>query len=491
MIIGGIKKYQGAFMAILIIAALCAVALNLSCGRSWADAGEQKTDVIIVGGGMAGLISAYELEQKGLSVHILESQDRFGGRVATVDYGKGLVAEYGMHEIWEACPLNDYAKKFNLPYSSAEEPFSSAIIDGKLYPYVQDSFEEYMKTLFTAEEQKAFQGWRAETEKIYDQTIAEKLTPALEPLQKLSFAKWVAGQKLPPKVAEFVRLTLECEIATDWEQVSALYGIMQLRQFLHKTEKCRHIKGGNTKITSALVGAIKGPKTLNARVTRIIRTEKPDKTVDVKVYYLQNNKEKCLTSRAVVVAVASNYLHSIQMEPTLSKEQWDAVYTLTAGQYYVVHILLDPKVNAKLKYNGRLPFPIISRSQLGVIYGILEEPPAGQKSEVFTLLVHGDYARTYLEPLDNMKKEYLAGLDKIWPGFSGYVQAVYFYGYHPGATPAWPVGRSPLDEKSKSLFKPVMGLYLAGDYLYSSHVEGSVMSGRHVAQEIAEALKAK
>jgi hypothetical protein len=487
---GGRKKYQRTIMAVLIVACILATTLIVLCGRSYADTAETKTDVIIVGGGMAGLISAYELEQRGISVHILEAQDRFGGRVATVDYGNGLVAEYGMHEIWEACPLNDYVKKFNLPYSSAEEPFSSAIIDGKLYPYVQDSFQDYLKTLFTAEEQKAFLGWIKETEAVYDQTTGEKLTPALEPLQKLSFAKWVGGQKLPPRVAEFARLTLECEIATDWEQISALYGIMQLRQFLHKTEKCRHIRGGNGTLTSALVSAIKGPRTLNARVTRITRTMN-DKTVDVKVYYLQNNKEKCISSRAVVVAVASNYLHSIQMEPTLSKEQWDAVYTLTAGQYYVVHILLDPKANALFKYNGRLPFPVISRSQLGVIYGILEEPPAGQKSEVFTLLVHGDYARTYLEPLDNMKKEYLAGLDKLWPGFSGYVQAVYFYGYHPGATPAWPVGRSPLDEKSKSLFNPVMGLYLAGDYLYSSHVEGSVISGRRVAGEIARALKKK
>ncbi len=487
---GKSSKYQRVILAFLVIAGIFA-AMAVPCHGASAPPAVSKTDVVVVGGGMAGLVAAYELEQKGISCVILEAANRFGGRVTTADYGNGLVSEYGMHEIWEACPLNDYVKKFNLPYSSAEEPFSSCMIDGKLYPYVQDTFEEYLKTVLNPEEIKAFYGWRSTTEKLFDETVGEKLTPTLEPLQKISFAKWVAGQKLPPKVAEFVRLTLECEIATDWEQVSALYGIMQLRQFLHKTEKCRHVKGGNSKITNAFVAAIKGPKILNARVARIVRTMNSDKTVEAKVYYMRNNKMECITSRAVVVAVAWNYLHSIEMEPTLSKQQWDAVYTLTAGQYYVVHILLDPKANAMFKSNGKLPFPVISRGQLGVIYGVLEEPPAGQKLEVFTLLVHGDYARTYLEPLDNMKKEYLDGLDKIWPGFSKYVHAVYFYGYHPGATPAWPVGRSPLDAGSKSLLKPAMGLYLAGDYIYSSHVEGSVISGRRVADEIAKALKGK
>ncbi|MDQ7826723.1 MAG: NAD(P)/FAD-dependent oxidoreductase [Candidatus Eremiobacteraeota bacterium] len=477
-------------LAFLVFAAILAVML-FPCRPSFASPAVSKTDVVIVGGGMAGLVAAYELEQKGISCVILEANDRLGGRVATVDYGDGLLSEIGMHEIWEACPLNDYVKKFNLPYSKSEEPYSSCILDGKVYPYVQDTFEEYLKTVLNPEEAKAFSDWRSATEKIYDETVAEKLTPALEPLQKISFAKWVAGQNLPKKTAEFVRLTLECEIATDWSQVSALYGIMQLRQFLHKTEKCRHIKGGNSKITSAFAAAIKGPKILNARVTRIVRTLMPDNTVEVKVHYLLNNRMECINSKAVVVAVSWNHLHSIQMEPTLSKQQWDSVYSLTAGQYYVVHILLDTKANSLLKYDGKLPFPIISRGRLGVIYGVLEEPPAGQKLEVFTLLIHGDYARTYLEPLDAMKKEYLAELEKIWPGFSKYVNAVYFYGYHPGATPAWPVGRSPIDAGTKSLHDPSLGLYLAGDYLYSSHVEGSVMAGRKVAAEIAKALKGK
>ena len=40
-------------------------------------------DVIIVGAGMAGLSAAYELKEAGHRVHIVEMQERVGGRVKT------------------------------------------------------------------------------------------------------------------------------------------------------------------------------------------------------------------------------------------------------------------------------------------------------------------------------------------------------------------------------------------------------------------------
>jgi monoamine oxidase len=40
-------------------------------------------DVIVIGAGMAGLKAAYDLQNKGLSVIILEARDRIGGRIHT------------------------------------------------------------------------------------------------------------------------------------------------------------------------------------------------------------------------------------------------------------------------------------------------------------------------------------------------------------------------------------------------------------------------
>ena len=40
-------------------------------------------DVAIVGGGIAGLAAAYELQQRGVAVHLFEASGRLGGVIQT------------------------------------------------------------------------------------------------------------------------------------------------------------------------------------------------------------------------------------------------------------------------------------------------------------------------------------------------------------------------------------------------------------------------
>ena len=54
----------------------------------------EEADVIVVGGGIAGLITARELGRKGLRVTVLEARDRLGGRVWT-DHRLGRDLEIG------------------------------------------------------------------------------------------------------------------------------------------------------------------------------------------------------------------------------------------------------------------------------------------------------------------------------------------------------------------------------------------------------------
>ena len=60
--------------------------------------------VVIAGAGLAGLVTAYELQRAGVPSLVLEESGRIGGRVHTIEFADGLVAEAHMEEFWEGSP---------------------------------------------------------------------------------------------------------------------------------------------------------------------------------------------------------------------------------------------------------------------------------------------------------------------------------------------------------------------------------------------------
>lgn len=75
-------------------------------------------EIVVIGGGLAGLAAAYELDKLGNSVTILEAQNRIGGRVLTLrePFAENLYAEAGAARIHENHNLTHrYIKEFSLP----------------------------------------------------------------------------------------------------------------------------------------------------------------------------------------------------------------------------------------------------------------------------------------------------------------------------------------------------------------------------------------
>jgi protoporphyrinogen oxidase len=60
-------------------------------------------DLVICGGGIAGLVAALVLADRGLGHRTLlvESEPNLGGLLRSIDYGDGLVFDYGMHTLQE------------------------------------------------------------------------------------------------------------------------------------------------------------------------------------------------------------------------------------------------------------------------------------------------------------------------------------------------------------------------------------------------------
>ena len=82
-----------------------------------AQASASRAKVIVIGGGLAGLVAAYELNKQRYDVTLLEAQERPGGRVLTFrDFGDGVYADAGAARIPNDHDLtHKYVREFGLP----------------------------------------------------------------------------------------------------------------------------------------------------------------------------------------------------------------------------------------------------------------------------------------------------------------------------------------------------------------------------------------
>jgi monoamine oxidase len=442
--------------------------------------------VVVVGGGLAGLVTAYELQKRGIVAHVLEAGDRWGGRVATAEYPGGLHAEYGLQELWGDNPLIPIAKELGVGLDTdTDPPWSSIVVDGQKIQFVQDTVDEYLASFLAPAEVEALKAWLERARGLRERALKQGLRdPEIKKLQGISFLSWLKSSGLSHKASEFVRLTIEVELASDADSFSALVGLLEYGVFLGEGERAFHVTGGNTRLIAALVAALTGPKTLSARVTRIERGKG-----FVRVSYAKDQAIHTLEAERVVVAVPFWFLHMIQFDPPLDPERWQAILTLNRGRYTVVHFLMKREARKLWLVDDVTPFAMLSDGPLGVIYGVQEDPPDASPLEVFALLIYGQQANTWhMVPRERKLKEILRELDKLWPGFSKQVVASEVYTYHPGSVAVWPPGRSPLDERSQLLRRPERGLYLAGDWLWNAHSDGAARSGIEAAEGIAREL---
>lgn len=80
------------------LGAVATVAATAAAGAGPAaagDGGEERTDVLVIGAGFAGLAAATRLGEAGTATVVLEARDRVGGRVLDQPIGGGEVVELG------------------------------------------------------------------------------------------------------------------------------------------------------------------------------------------------------------------------------------------------------------------------------------------------------------------------------------------------------------------------------------------------------------
>lgn len=442
-------------------------------------------DVLIVGGGLSGLSTAYHLQKAGISYRILELAPRVGGRVRTGKYPEKTHAEVGLAEFWDGNPALEIVKDLKVPMERVDTGFSSYIFDGKLIPFSGKTNQEYLAKVLGPSDYKLYQAWDQKMLKLQHDLEDGEPGPELMKLKEISFEDWLKQEKLPAKAIHFIRAVLDPEIGSSIARISALDGIAEWHIFSGEGAQPNHVVGGNQNLTEAIADKVGRQQIhVNTQVTNVIDTAEG---VEVRAMDTSNYQNRTYKAKYVVMAIPLFRMFEIQFVPRLSDSVYQAVHTQGWGSYFTAHVSLDKA--AEKFWQGADTLPLLTSSALGVMYP--GNSPEGADTVMVNHLVTGDFAEMFnarTMSLDDVQKQLEETYEKTFPGIKKMIRKWTFYRYHPRAIASWPVGRSRFDELSNSLRKAHGHIYFGGDYTESSHSDGAVISAKRVSSQIAKAM---
>jgi len=290
----------------------------------------KKADVIIVGGGVAGLSAAYFL--KGKDWLLLEKEDHFGGNAYQEEY-EGHIFGTGSAYGYRGDHGDMLAKEIglNLPLINMPDPI---IDNGK---YAPDIWRTGINDLpYSKNVIASFKKYRDNIMKIDVQKNAAQLDS--EP-----FTKYLAGYA--PEITKLWDAYGPSNWGAFSEDTSALIGITDSQNLIQGQDDQRVIlPGGLGCITQKLVEVLKprhGERMLrDATVVAVV----PDKD-EVRVTYVQG--EKITTVAAKVVLMCTAKYITARLVAGLPNEQKQAMRRMRYTPYPMVNIIFDKPIYRK------------------------------------------------------------------------------------------------------------------------------------------------
>ncbi len=439
---------------------------------------------IVVGAGFAGLSAAYELEQRGYQVTVLEARDRLGGRITTeTNFENGQIAEGG-GELLDHVRIHPlmwhYANLFNVEidyigyWGKIEE--GAYYLNGKLFPY--NSFKRELGLEYKKEYDRfhhALAELANEIPDFSDPTTA----PNAAALDNTTVQEWIDSLNLPANIA-----TLAAHhIRGEYDEPAAL----SLLFLAHQTKvyeaaggnevEIARFKNGGISMAQGFANFINGPILTNHTVTSISERKG---VVSVRA------AGTTFKADVVVVTVPAAVLNNISFNPALPADMVNAANELNYGSHTKVLLQYQKRFWLDFGTGG----DTISELPIGWTWEATDQQEG--ESGIMISYTSGDYADAQI---DFSESDIIASkreqIETMYPGSDALFIKAEVYPWHRmeysmGGYAAYGPGQ--VTKYWNTFRQPHGNVYFAGEHTddkFVAYMEGAVRSGLRVAEEIA------
>ncbi|AIL64016.1 flavin monoamine oxidase family protein [Pseudomonas alkylphenolica] len=443
------------------------VMIGLFSGTALAK--DKTPTAIVVGGGLAGLTAAYELQGKGWQVTLLEAKSGMGGR-------SGLATSEWIGNSKAQPILNQYLDTFKISTLPAPEFVRTPgyLIDGEYF----SSSDLATKQPATAEALKRYEKTLDDLARSIDDPQNPAANSTLFALDQLNVSSWLDKLQLPTTARQLVNQ----QIRTRYDEpsrLSLLYFAQQTRVYRGVSDRdlrAARLPGGSPVLAQAFVKQLKTIKTSSP--VSAITQDKDGVTVKVGSVGYQADY--------VVLAVPLRALAKIQMTPGLDTKHLAALKGTNYG--WRDQLLLKFK-HPVWESRARMSGEIYSNTGLGMLW--VEPALKGGANVVINL--SGDNARLLQAFGDKqMVDQVLIRMHAFYPqargAFTGYEVRRYSTDANMGGA-YLAYGPGQISKFWRLWERPVQRIAFAGEHtdaLYPGTLEGALRSGQRAASQVQD-----
>jgi monoamine oxidase len=476
----------------LTIAALAASQLGaLAANGNLKETSARRKRIIVIGAGLAGLSSAYQLTQAGHDVTILEARTRAGGRVHTLrePFADGLHAEAGAMFVPDSHDLTmHYVRLFGLTLA----PIPMRKLDPVLYlqgrrinPAEQDKID-WPLNLSPEEKMLGLDGMTERyivsiLKEIGNPKSPDWLTERLKKYDRMTYAEFLRSRGATPDAVRLLRLN-DADLTGDG--VDSVSALMVLREAaLNKNEEqLSTIKGGTDLL----------PKALAAHLDEKIRYGAPAVKIEhdaraVRVTFLQAGARETVAADYLICAIPFTILKEIEVSPLFSPAKQQAIrelpYTSVARVY----------LQSKKEFWNDEGLGVSAYTDLSVMAiinstlnqpgtrGILESYSAGERARTVAAMKESERVNFTLEQVEKVypliRKNFEGGASVCWDE-DKWARGAYAW-FKPGQ----------MTELLPHIARAEGRIHFAGEHTsdWPGWMQGAFQSGHRAAREINEA----